>query len=191
MGVTQQSWCPFETLSQWKRAEAVRQKSVTLHAGLASEKQGARTAKPFTEVAYGYLPLVWGITLAHYLLPFLGEAGNILPVCLRAEHPLMYINSILIVILRKTSGREQSALGSVQCVYYSACIEFEDNFVRYIQAANVCFKDAIASHAIKAVNVSVVCGSSFSGCLMLSHFSTDDFPRTVGSRCVLVIETHS
>ena len=180
MGVTQQSWCPFETLSQWKRAEAVRQKSVTLHAGLASEKQGARTAKPFTEVAYGYLPLVWGITLAHYLLPFLGEAGNILPVCLRAEHTL-----------RKTSGREQSALGSAQCVYYSACIEFEDNFVRYFQAANVCFKDAIASHAIKAVNVSVVFGSSFSGCLMLSHFSTDDFPQTVGSRCVLVIETQS
>ena len=45
-----------------------------------SEKQGAKHAKPFMEVAYGYLPLVWGITLAHYLLPFLGEAGNILPV---------------------------------------------------------------------------------------------------------------
>ena len=50
------------------------------YAGLVSEKQGARVAKPYIEVAYGYLPLVWGITLSHYLLPFLGEAGNILPV---------------------------------------------------------------------------------------------------------------
>ena len=32
------------------------------------------------EVAYGYLPLVWAATLSHYLLPFLGEAGRILPV---------------------------------------------------------------------------------------------------------------
>ncbi|CAL5226760.1 g9613 [Coccomyxa viridis] len=48
--------------------------------GLVSEKQGARAAKPFIEVAYGYLPLVWGITLAHYLLPLLDEAGRVLPV---------------------------------------------------------------------------------------------------------------
>jgi hypothetical protein len=26
------------------------------------------------------MPLVWAGTLAHYLLPFLGEAGRILPV---------------------------------------------------------------------------------------------------------------
>ena len=58
-----------------------------MHAGLVSEKQGARAAKPFLEAAYGYLPLVWGITLAHYLLPFLREAGNILPVRPWAEHP--------------------------------------------------------------------------------------------------------
>ena len=51
-----------------------------MHAGLVSGKQGARTAKPFIEVAYGYLPLVWGITLAHYLLPLFDEAGRILPV---------------------------------------------------------------------------------------------------------------
>ena len=37
--------------------------------------------KPFMEVAYGYLPLVWAATLSHYLLLFLGEAGRILPVC--------------------------------------------------------------------------------------------------------------
>lgn len=36
--------------------------------------------KPFLELAYGYMPLVWAGTLAHYLLPFLGEAGRILPV---------------------------------------------------------------------------------------------------------------
>ena len=45
-----------------------------------SERQGAKLGKPFVEVAYGYLPLVWGITLAHYLLPLLSEAGQILPV---------------------------------------------------------------------------------------------------------------
>lgn len=35
---------------------------------------------PFLELSYGYLPLVWGGTLAHYLQQFLEEAGNILPV---------------------------------------------------------------------------------------------------------------
>ena len=50
-------------------------------AGLVLDKQGAKTPKPFLEVAYGYLPLVWGATLAHYLLPLLSEAGRILPVC--------------------------------------------------------------------------------------------------------------
>ncbi|CAL8472261.1 g11803 [Coccomyxa elongata] len=36
--------------------------------------------KPFLELAYGYMPLVWAGTLAHYLLPFLDEAGRLLPV---------------------------------------------------------------------------------------------------------------
>ena len=49
-------------------------------AGLVLDKQGAQTPKPFLEVAYGYLPLVWGATLAHYMLPLLSEAGRILPV---------------------------------------------------------------------------------------------------------------
>ena len=31
------------------------------------------------------LPLVWAATLSHYLLLFLGEAGRILPVCIRAR----------------------------------------------------------------------------------------------------------
>ncbi|KAK9803256.1 hypothetical protein WJX72_000197 [[Myrmecia] bisecta] len=40
----------------------------------------SRPAKPFLELGYGYLPLVWGATLSHYLFPLLSEAGRILPV---------------------------------------------------------------------------------------------------------------
>ncbi|NCJ06407.1 cyclic nucleotide-binding domain-containing protein [Synechococcales cyanobacterium C] len=36
--------------------------------------------RPFVELAYGYLPLVLGGTLAHYLRLGLGEAGQLLPV---------------------------------------------------------------------------------------------------------------
>lgn len=36
--------------------------------------------RPFLELAYGYLPLVLGVTLAHYLKMGLTEAGQILPV---------------------------------------------------------------------------------------------------------------
>ncbi|PSB01536.1 sigma 54-interacting transcriptional regulator [Merismopedia glauca] len=36
--------------------------------------------RPFVELAYGYLPLVLGANLAHYLNLGLGEAGQILPV---------------------------------------------------------------------------------------------------------------
>lgn len=38
--------------------------------------------KPFVVLAYGFLPLVWGGNLAHYLRLGLGEAGRILPVTL-------------------------------------------------------------------------------------------------------------
>jgi len=38
--------------------------------------------RPFVELAYGYLPLVLGGNLAHYLRLGLGEAGRILPVSL-------------------------------------------------------------------------------------------------------------
>ena len=38
--------------------------------------------RPFVELAYGYLPLVLGANLAHYLRLGLGEAGRILPVTL-------------------------------------------------------------------------------------------------------------
>ncbi|MGL5192641.1 MAG: 4Fe-4S binding protein, partial [Chroococcales cyanobacterium] len=37
-------------------------------------------SKPFVQLAYGYLPLVLGGSLAHYLRLGLGEAGRILPV---------------------------------------------------------------------------------------------------------------
>ncbi|MFN9760279.1 MAG: AAA family ATPase, partial [Pseudanabaena sp.] len=36
--------------------------------------------RPFIQLAYGYLPLVLGANLAHYLRLFLQEAGRILPV---------------------------------------------------------------------------------------------------------------
>jgi transcriptional regulator with AAA-type ATPase domain/NAD-dependent dihydropyrimidine dehydrogenase PreA subunit len=39
-----------------------------------------RKPKPFIELAYGYLPLVLGGNLAHYLRLSLGEGGRILPV---------------------------------------------------------------------------------------------------------------
>jgi hypothetical protein len=35
---------------------------------------------PFLHLAYGYLPLVWSATLAHYLYLFLVEGGTLLPV---------------------------------------------------------------------------------------------------------------
>lgn len=37
-------------------------------------------AKSFLELSYGYLPLVWGGTLAYYLRSLLTEAGRIIPV---------------------------------------------------------------------------------------------------------------
>jgi hypothetical protein len=35
---------------------------------------------PFLSLSYGYLPLVWGATLSHYIPALLEEAGLILPV---------------------------------------------------------------------------------------------------------------
>lgn len=43
---------------------------------------GSLKPRSFVELAYGYLPLVLGANLAHYLLLGLGEAGRILPVTL-------------------------------------------------------------------------------------------------------------
>jgi polyferredoxin len=48
------------------------------HGLLRLIRQGKQ--RPFIELAYGYLPLVLGGTLAHYLQMGLSEAGQILPV---------------------------------------------------------------------------------------------------------------
>lgn len=47
-----------------------------------SKIQNRPKPKPFVELAYGYLPLVLGGNLAHYLYLGLGEAGRIIPVTL-------------------------------------------------------------------------------------------------------------
>ena len=44
------------------------------------KSQNWQKPKSFLELVYGYLPLVLGGTLAHYLRLGLGEAGRILPV---------------------------------------------------------------------------------------------------------------
>eukprot|EP00883_Tetradesmus_obliquus_P009178 jgi/Sobl393_1/19957/SZX72903.1 len=46
----------------------------------AAAAGGADIIVPFLSLSYGYLPLVWGATLSHYLPAFLEEAGSILPV---------------------------------------------------------------------------------------------------------------
>ena len=66
-----------------------------ISAGMVSGKQGAQVGRPFMDVAYGYLPLVWAATLSHYLLMFLGEAGRILPVCAGARRCAHYILHLL------------------------------------------------------------------------------------------------
>lgn len=48
--------------------------------GLMQLIQFGRKPRPFVELAYGYLPLVLGGNLAHYLRLGLGEGGRILPV---------------------------------------------------------------------------------------------------------------
>ena len=45
---------------------------------------GARP--PFLGLAYGYMPLVWGATLAHYLPLLLTEVGRALPVRTSTRH---------------------------------------------------------------------------------------------------------
>lgn len=50
---------------------------------LAAAESRARSQPPlppFLELAYGYMPLVWGATLAHYLPLLLTEVGRFLPV---------------------------------------------------------------------------------------------------------------
>ncbi len=65
--------------------------------------------RPFVELAYGYLPLVLGANLAHYLRLGLGEAGRILPVTfatfgLRGEGlPIVVAHPAVIEFLQGTT----------------------------------------------------------------------------------------
>ena len=56
--------------------------SASLAAASAAAGERSLEAMPpaFLHMAYGYLPLVWGATLAHYLDALFEEAGAILPV---------------------------------------------------------------------------------------------------------------
>lgn len=49
----------------------------------AAKAAAAESAPDFVQVAYGYMPLVWGGTLAHYLKMFLLEGGMVLPAAAR------------------------------------------------------------------------------------------------------------
>jgi transcriptional regulator with AAA-type ATPase domain/NAD-dependent dihydropyrimidine dehydrogenase PreA subunit len=65
--------------------------------------------RPFVELAYGYLPLVLGANLAHYLRLGLGEAGRILPVAWATfgyngeELPILVAHPAVIAFLQGTT----------------------------------------------------------------------------------------
>lgn len=65
--------------------------------------------RPFIELAYGYLPLVLGASLAHYLRLGLGEAGRILPVAWAtfgynaAQLPIVVAHPAVIAFLQGTT----------------------------------------------------------------------------------------
>lgn len=65
--------------------------------------------RPFIELAYGYLPLVLGASLAHYLRLGLGEAGRILPVTWATfgynseELPILVAHPAVIAFLQGTT----------------------------------------------------------------------------------------
>lgn len=73
--------------------------------------QVLKTPKPrsFVELAYGYLPLVLGANLAHYLAFGLGEAGRILPVTMAtfgmngANLPIWVVNPAVTTFLQGTT----------------------------------------------------------------------------------------
>ncbi len=66
-------------------------------------------SRPFVELAYGYLPLVLGASLAHYLRLGLGEAGRILPVAWATfgyngtELPILVAHPAVIAFLQGTT----------------------------------------------------------------------------------------
>jgi transcriptional regulator with AAA-type ATPase domain/NAD-dependent dihydropyrimidine dehydrogenase PreA subunit len=77
--------------------------------GSLSLFQGTGKSRPFLELAYGYLPLVLGGNLAHYLQLGLGEAGKILPVTWatlgygRANLPIWVAHPAVIAFLQATT----------------------------------------------------------------------------------------
>lgn len=61
------------------RAIAVLQAASASYASQQTNAVIQAPGKPFLDIAYGYLPLVWAATLAYYLDNFFFEAGRILP----------------------------------------------------------------------------------------------------------------
>ena len=70
---------------------------------------GSLKSRSFVELAYGYLPLVWGGSLAHYLRLGLGEAGRIIPVSFATfglngeELPILIAHPAVIAFLQGTT----------------------------------------------------------------------------------------
>jgi transcriptional regulator with AAA-type ATPase domain/NAD-dependent dihydropyrimidine dehydrogenase PreA subunit len=77
--------------------------------GLIRLFQQSPKPRPFIELAYGYLPLVLGASLAHYLRLGLGEAGRILPVMWATfgyngeELPILVAHPAVIAFLQGTT----------------------------------------------------------------------------------------
>ena len=70
----------FRLLGYSSKLKESDQKEQTSIQKLKSKIQNRVKPKPFVALAYGYLPLVLGANLAHYLRFGLGEGGRILPV---------------------------------------------------------------------------------------------------------------
>jgi NAD-dependent dihydropyrimidine dehydrogenase PreA subunit len=70
------------------RALSVLAAASASYAGSAAGAPVVAPQKPFLDLSYGYLPLVWAATLAHYLAPLLLEAGHTLPIAARTFAPL-------------------------------------------------------------------------------------------------------
>ena len=74
-----------------------------------NQEISTRKSRPFVELAYGYLPLVLGGNLAHYLRLALGEGGRILPVTfatfgLNGEQlPILVAHPAVIAFLQGTT----------------------------------------------------------------------------------------
>jgi hypothetical protein len=72
----------YGLMQLWHRLGNYIEKTKSTIQNPKSKIQNLPKPKPFVELAYGYLPLVLGGNLAHYLYLGLGEAGRIIPVTL-------------------------------------------------------------------------------------------------------------